>query len=133
MALDMVKQIYQHLGEGDIEAIVARCDDGVEWVVNGPSTFGASGAYEGIEGVRSFLKAIDKAWMLHFSAPREFIEAGNKIVVLGEASGKERETGEPFRTRWVHVFTLRNDRILSLRLFVCQWHGDEVPPAMSWR
>ncbi len=133
MALDVIKRIYQHLGEGDLDSILALCDEEVEWVVNGASTSDVTGAFRGIEGVRSFLATVDKAWMLQFSAPREFIEAGNKVVVLGEAKGKERATGESFQNRWVHVFTMRNGRIASFRLFLCQWLGDDTPPAMSWQ
>jgi ketosteroid isomerase-like protein len=133
MALDVIKQIYQHLGAGDLDSIVALCDEQVEWVVNGASSIEVTGAFQGIEGVRSFLASVDKAWMLRFSAPREFIDAGDKVVVLGEGAGKQRATGESFQNRWVHVFTMRNGRIVSFRLFVCQWLGDDTPPAMSWQ
>jgi ketosteroid isomerase-like protein len=70
--------------------------------------------------------------MLRYSAPREVIEAGNKVVVLGESAGKARGSGEPFLNRWVHVFTLKEGRIASFRLFVTQWRGDETPPPMRW-
>jgi ketosteroid isomerase-like protein len=132
MSLEVIKQVYEHVATGDMEAILGHCAEEVEWVVNAPAHLERCRAFEGVEGVRSFLETMDRGWKYRFAAPREFIDAGEKIVVLGEAEGKERETDVPFKSRWAHVFTVKDDRIVSFREFICYWGGDETPPRMSW-
>jgi len=133
MSLEVVKQVYEHVANGDMDAIVGHCSEDVEWVVNGPAQLERSRAFEGPEGVRDFLDTIDRGWKYRFAAPREFIDAGDKIVVLGEAEGKERTSEQPFKSRWCHIFTIQNDKVVSFREFICHWVGDETPPKMSWR
>jgi len=133
MSLEVIKQVYEHVANGDMDAIVGHCSEDVEWVVNGPADLERSRAFEGPEGVRDFLATIDRGWKYRFAAPREFIDAGDKIVVLGEAEGKERTSEKPFKSRWCHIFTIKGDKVVSFREFICHWVGDDSPPKMSWR
>ena len=133
MSLEVVKQVYECVTRGDMEGILGHCAEDVEWVVNGPADLERTRAFEGVEGVGKFLETIDHGWKYRFAAPREFIDAGEKIVVLGEAAGKERGTDEPFKSRWAHVFTVKNDRVVSFREFICYWRGDASPPPMSFQ
>ncbi len=129
--LDVIRKAYQEVGSGDMEALLALCDDEVTWVVQGAA--GRSGAYQGVDGVREMLARTNELVSLHFHAPREFIDAGDKVVVLGEAEGKLKETGEPFKHRWVNVFTMKGGRITTFRSFVCRWLGGEAPPPITWQ
>jgi uncharacterized protein len=44
--------------------------------------------------------------------PREFISAGDSVTVLGWERTQTRPAGKVFETEWVHVFTVRNGRIV---------------------
>jgi len=133
MAVDIVRDVYRRFGEGDIEGFLRLCDKNIEWVVNGPGVLEKCRSFNGIEGVRAFLSILDRTWLFSSFTPREFIEGGDKVVVLGEEAGTDRETGEPFANRWAHVFTVRDNLIVTFREFLCHWRGGQRPPDMSWQ
>ena len=133
MAEDIVRQVYGRFAEGDIEGFLKLCADDIEWVVNGPATLDKCRSFNGVDGVRAFLAILDRMWSFSSFTPREFINAGDKVVVLGEETGTDKATGEAFENRWAHVFTVRNRLIVSFREFVCHWSGRQRPPEMSWQ
>jgi ketosteroid isomerase-like protein len=133
MAADVVREVYKRFGEADVEGFLKLCADNIEWVVNGPSTLEKCRSFNGIDGVRAFLSILDRSWSFTSFAPREFIDGGDKVVVLGEEAGTDRVTGEAFENRWAHVFTLRGHVIVTFREFLCHWRGSQHPPDMSWQ
>ena len=133
MAVDIVRDVYRRFRAGDIEGFLNLCAQDIEWVVNGPGTLEKCRAFRGVEGVRAFLSILDRTWSFGSFAPREFIDGGHKVVVMGEESGSDRATGEAFENRWAHVFTLRGGLIVSFREFLCHWRGNQHPPEMSWQ
>ena len=132
MAKDIVNEVYERFAQGDLEGFLKLCAEDIEWVVNGPSQLEKCRTFKGREGVRLFLSILERTWSFSSFAPREFIVGGDRVVVLGEESGTNRATGEPFENRWAHVFWLRDGVIRSFREFLCHWPGNQQPPEMSW-
>jgi ketosteroid isomerase-like protein len=132
MSLQIVKEIYRRFAEGDLEGFLSLCANDIEWVVNGPAELEKCRAFKGIDGVREFLTILDRTW--HFTSfnPREFIDGGDRIVVLGEERGTDRHSGESFENRWAHVFTVRDGVVVTFREFLCHWSGNQRPPSMNW-
>ena len=133
MPADVVREVYRRFSEGDIEGFLKLCADDIEWVVNGPAMLEKCRSYRGIDGVRAFLSILDRTWSFSSFAPREFIDGGDKFVVLGEETGADKASGEKFENRWAHVFTLRDRRIVTFREFLCYWSDGQHPPDMSWQ
>lgn len=133
MAEEIVREVYKRFSEGDIEGFLKLCADDIEWVVNGPASLEKCRSYHGIDGVRAFLAILDRTWSFSSFTPREFIDGGDKVVVLGEEAGTDRVTDVAFQNRWAHVFTVRERMIVTFREFLCYWSGDQRPPDMSWQ
>ena len=49
--------------------------------------------------------------------PREFVAQGDMVVAIGQYRGKSKETGRPFTSDWVMVFTITNGTITRFREF----------------
>jgi uncharacterized protein len=49
--------------------------------------------------------------------PREFIDASEHVIVLGWEKTTALDTNKTFETEWVHVFTVRNGKIVRWRGF----------------
>ena len=129
--LQIVESVYQRFAEGDIDGLLAVCADDIEWVVNGPATLKKCSAFRGRAGVQEFLKLL-AVWNFESFQPREFLVAGENVVVLGEEKGTDRESGIRFENRWAHVFDVKGDKVARFREFLCHWTEPERPPAMSW-
>lgn len=53
-----------------------------------------------------------------FSAvPDEFVADGDKVVSLGNYSGKYKATGKSVRTHFAHVWTLRNGKAVKFQQY----------------
>ena len=50
--------------------------------------------------------------------PQEFIEAGNRVVVLGRTRGTVRKSGKPFDVRISHVWEIRNGRATRFEAYI---------------
>jgi len=130
-ALEVVKDVYDRFSKGDIDGFLALCGDDIEWVVNGPASLEKCKAFKGRNGVKKFLDILTSTWEISSFRPHQFIANGETIVVLGEETGKDKTSGMSFENRWVHVFDVRNGRVVRFREYLCHWTGQEKPPAMS--
>jgi ketosteroid isomerase-like protein len=54
---------------------------------------------------------------IHVFEPREFIEAGEHVTVLGRESSTALDTGKPFESDWVHIFTIKAGKVTRWRGF----------------
>ncbi len=129
---DTVEEIYRLFAQGDLEGVLGLCAEDVAWVVNGPAELKKCQAFHGRDGVREFFSILGNTWAFSSFAPRQYIVQDDTVVVLGEETGRDRENEAPFQNRWVHVFDVRDGRLVRFREFLCCWFGAQTPPAMSW-
>lgn len=131
-ALEVVKTVYSRFAEGDIAGFLSLCTDNIEWVVNGPASLAKCSTFVGRDGVQEFLNILGETWEFSEFTPRQFLTDGPTVVVLGEESGRDKQSGTQFQNRWVHVFDVKDEKIVRFREFLCHWTGDQRPPAMTW-
>jgi len=131
-ALQVVRDVYERFAEGDIPGFLDLCAGNIEWVVNGPVTLEKCRTFKGRSGVQEFLDILGESWEFSAFAPKQFVADGPTVVVLGEEKGKDKKSGKQFENRWVHVFDVKDERIVRFREFLCHWTDDQQPPAMSW-
>jgi uncharacterized protein len=68
--------------------------------------------YVGMEGLRVMLADRDEVWDEFHTEPNEFIDAGDRIVVVGRWIGKGKGSGIEVEQPTAHVFTLSNGRVV---------------------
>ena len=124
--------LYDCFAKGDIDGFLSLCDENIEWVVNGPTSLKKCTSFKGLQGVRKFLDILGSTWEFNSFETKQFITQDNTVVVLGEETGKDRNTGTTFENRWSHVFDVSNGKVIRFREFLCHWLGDEKAPPMTW-
>jgi len=67
--------------------------------------------------VADFFAGVQKFDDIHSFEPREFIEAGEHVAVLGWESVTARDTGKKFESEWVHVFIVKSGKVTRWRGF----------------
>jgi ketosteroid isomerase-like protein len=107
-----MRDLYGDFAKGDIEAVLSIFDPDIEWTEAEGFPYG--GTYQGPEEVSSevFMK-LGTEWDGFSAAPTEFIDGGDKIVVLGEYSGTYKATGKSFEADFAHVWTLRDGKAVK--------------------
>jgi ketosteroid isomerase-like protein len=109
--VDVAKSAYAAFGRGDVPAIAALCDDKLDWQFQGGTRVAYSGRFGKVDLAHWFAEVAAHDDIQTFE-PREFIAAGEHVTVLGWERGTARPSGRVFEGPWVHVFTVRNGKIL---------------------
>jgi len=108
---------YDMFRNGDIPGILGQCTDDIEWVSSEVAQIPFSGTYVGKKEVTDFFASLsDSLESLRFE-PQEFIAERNKVVVTGLSQWRVRKTGVVYDDAWVHVFTMRDDKIARFRIY----------------
>jgi len=115
--LDVVQQGYAAFGRRDIPALLKLIAEEVDWKEVCPASLPYSGLRRNPTEVAEFFAALDQVEDVTVFEPREFIEAGENVTVLGYAESSVRETKLRVQTDWVQVFTVRNGKITRWRGF----------------
>lgn len=104
----VVQDAYAAFGRGDIPALLALMDPGVEWTAVIGSNTPTSGTRHGHAGVAEFFQQLGASLDFQRFEPQEFVAQGDKVVALGHYLGTWKATGRSFESDWVMVFTIRN-------------------------
>lgn len=116
-ATAIVKQAYEAFGRGDVPAVLNLIADQVDWEFVGSASLPYAGRRKDKKGVGDFFAEVSRVDEIHTFEPREFIEAGEHVTVLGWESSTARDTKKKFETQWIHLFTVKNGKITRWRGF----------------
>ena len=99
----------------DYAKVIEMFSEDAEWWCFAPSTIPFAGRYKKREQINQFLSKFTQTVMLYKLVPIEFIDEGDSVVILGKQKIKIRATGETILSGSVHVCTLLNGEITSLK------------------
>ena len=108
----MVKGMYEAFGRGDIESILNKLADDVEWISSPESkTIPTGGTYRGRAGVTNFFQKVAETSDFEAFMPERYVEQGDTVVALGVYSGRSKPLNKKFSSPWAMVFTLRGGKL----------------------
>ena len=105
-----MRNLYQAFAQGDVPTVLQSFDENIEWTEAEGFPYG--GTYRGGEAILEnvFMKLATE-WDGFRVAPDEFLDAGDKIVALGNYSGIYKTTGKSMRVPFAHVWTIANAKV----------------------
>ena len=98
-----LREVYEAFDRGDADAFVGLLAHDIEWRV--PEVLPWGGARHGHDGVRTCLDLLREHVAGGWGTPEEFLDVGDRVVVLGRFTGTARASGREFETPFVHVWT----------------------------
>lgn len=116
-AIAIVQQAYTAFGQGNVPAILDLLADEVDWEFVGSKNLPYAGRRRNRDEVAAFFAAIPVADAIHVFEPREFIEAGEHVTVLGWEQSTALDSKQDFASEWAHVFTVKGGKITRWRGF----------------
>lgn len=110
--LEVVQAAYSAFGRGDVPAILELVADAVEWKFVGARGMPYTGTCGTKGEVAKWFASIPQGDDIQAFEPREFIVGGDNVTVLGWERTRAVPSGKVFEADWVHIFTVRNGRVV---------------------
>jgi ketosteroid isomerase-like protein len=111
----IVQRALEALNSGDIDALVALCDEGFRLDMS-DRVFNPA-VYEGHDGIRRFYSEVRDVWESYVWEPEELIEAGPDVVALIRSTGRGRGSGVEVDRKTAMVWSVREGQAIALRFF----------------
>jgi len=114
--VQIVKDFFAAIGRSDGEALLALVAEDIEWIIPGRD-WALAGTHRGHAGLVNLLETASRS-LETTTEPREFVAQGDRVLVVGVATGKVKATNKPFEDEWVFAITARDGKLVSIREYV---------------
>ncbi len=110
--LEILKQGYKAFAAGDVEAAIANYSDDIVWeeCIGLPFVKG-DGKYIGKQSVvKEIFATIPELYDNFNIEVSDFVDGGDRIVMVGHYTGTWKATGKKFRANATHTWTIKNGK-----------------------
>jgi ketosteroid isomerase-like protein len=114
--VQVVKNFLAALGSRNKQGLLALSAEDIEWIT--PGEFALTGTYRGHEGVENLLQKANETVETSYPEPPEFIAQGDRVLVVGFATGRIKATNRKFEDHWVFAITVRNGKLTNVREYI---------------
>jgi ketosteroid isomerase-like protein len=104
-------RLYESRNRGDVDAVLAECDPEVEWHPHLATV--SRQPIRGHQGVREYLLSLQEDWESFRHEPKQFFDAGDKVVVFLHTYARGRASGVDVDVAVAHVLTFKQGKCVS--------------------
>ena len=115
--VQVVKDFFAAIGSGDKQRVLALVAEDIEWIVPGED-WPLAGTHRGHAGLANVLQKASEEVETAYPEPPEFIAQGDRVLVVGVATGKIKATNRAFKDHWVFDITVRNGKLTNIREYI---------------
>jgi uncharacterized protein len=115
--VQVVKDFFAAIGSGDKERVLALVAEDIEWIVPGED-WSLAGTHRGHAGLADVLQKASDEVEMTYPKPPEFVAQGDRVLVVGVATGKIKATNRAFKDDWVFAITVRNGKLTKIREYI---------------
>jgi hypothetical protein len=112
--VELVRTIYDRFRAGDTDGALALHHPEIE--VHDRPEIPDPQVYRGHEGVLSSLRVSQAVFKGLDVVPEEFLDAGDRVIVVFRFQGTGRESGVPIDERLAHVWTIRDGKAARMEV-----------------
>jgi ketosteroid isomerase-like protein len=107
----LAQSVYDAFARGDVPTVVGAMDPNIEWIEPEAPGFPFGGVRRGPQEVIDNVFALLQTYYQEIAfLPQEFVDDGDRVLILGESRGKAKASGTSFQVDFVHVLTFRDSR-----------------------
>ena len=115
--VQIVKDFFAAIGCGDKQGLLALSADDIEWIIPGED-WPLAGTHCGHAGLEDFLQKASKTVETSSPKPPEYVAQGDRVLVVGFATGRIIATNKTFEDHWVFAITVRNGKVMNIREYI---------------
>ncbi len=115
--VEIVKSFLAAIGRRDKQGLLALSAEDIEWIIPGED-WPLAGTHRGHAGLAAVLQKANETVETSFPEPPEFIAQGDRVLVVGFATGRVKATNKPFKDDWVFDVTVRDGKVTKIREYI---------------
>jgi len=115
--VQIVKDFFAALGSGDKRGLLALAAEDIEWIIPGEG-WPLAGTHRGHAGLADLLQKASETLETSYPKPPEFVAQGDRVLVIGFATGRIKATNKTFEDDWVFAITVRNGKLTNIREYI---------------
>ena len=113
----IVKDFFAAMGSGDKQGLLVLAAANIEWIIPGED-WPLAGTHRGHAGLADVLQKASEEVETSFPEPPEFVAQGDRVLVVGVATGKIKATDKPFKDDWVFDITVRDGKVTNIQEYI---------------
>jgi len=114
--IQVVKDFFAAIGSGDKQRLLALVAEDIEWIIPGED-WPLAGTHRGHAGLADVLQKASEE-VETSTEPAEFVAQGDRVMVVGVATGKIKATNRTFKDDWVFAITVRDGKVAKIREYI---------------
>jgi len=115
--VQIVKDFFAAMGRGDKQGLLELSAEDIEWIIPGED-WPLAGTHRGHAGLADVLQKACEKVETSFPKPPEFVAQGDRVLVVGVATGKIKATNKPFEDHWVFAIAVRKGKVTKIREYI---------------
>ena len=115
--VQIVRNFLAAIGRRDKQDLLALAAEDIEWIIPGED-WPLAGTHRGHAGLENLLQKANETVETSYPEPPEFIAQGDRVLVVGVATGKIKATNKPFEDHWAFDITVRNGKLTNIREYI---------------
>jgi len=116
-SVQTVKNFLAALGDRNKQGLLALAAEDIEWIIPGQG-WPLAGTHRGHAGLADVFQKASEEIEMTYSEPPEFVTQGDRVLVIGVATGKIKATNKTFEDHWVFAVTVRNGKLTNIREYI---------------
>lgn len=113
----IVKGFFAAMASGSREDLLALAAEDIEWIIPGEG-WPLAGTHRGHAGLAAVLGMASETVETQYPKPPEFVAQGDRVMVVGVATGKIKATNRPFKDEWVFDIVVRNGKVARIQEYI---------------
>ena len=115
--VQIVRAFFAAMGRGDKQGLLALSAEDIEWIVPGED-WPLAGTHRGHAGLAAVLQKASETVETSYPEPPEFVAQGDRVLVVGVATGKIYATNKPYKDEWVFDITVRDGKVAHIQEYI---------------
>jgi ketosteroid isomerase-like protein len=115
--VQIAKNFLAALGRRDKQGLLALSAEDIEWIIPGED-WPLAGIHRGHAGLENILQKANETVETSYPEPPEFIAQGDRVLVVGFATGRIKATNRTFEDHFAFAVTVRNGKLTNIREYI---------------
>jgi ketosteroid isomerase-like protein len=115
--IKIVTGFFAAMGSGSPVDLLALAAEDIEWIIPGEG-WPLAGTHRGHAGLAAVLERASETVETQYPKPPEFVAQGDRVMVVGVATGKIKATNRPFKDEWVFDIVVRDGKVARIQEYI---------------